>query len=128
MQPSGMKPPTSSVSLRLAPSQQASSLLLLPAACRSARQLRALADLASRRLTLLHLGGGTRTHLPFAVTVPLGCVPRVSAVLPCTSRISSHCSRHEGSRGHPPSRGNNFGARNLAGVAGHARRFKNTHT
>ena len=23
---------------------------------------------------------------------------------------------------------NNFGARNLAGVAGHARRFKNTHT
>jgi hypothetical protein len=31
-----------------------------------------------------------------------------------------------GSRGRSPSRGNNFGARNLAGVAGHARRFKNT--
>jgi len=33
-----------------------------------------------------------------------------------------------GSGGRSPSRGNNFGARNLAGVAGHARRFKNTHT
>ena len=35
--------------------------------------------------------------------------------------------RYLGSRGRSPSRGNSFGARNLAGVAGHACRFKNTH-
>jgi hypothetical protein len=34
--------------------------------------------------------------------------------------------RYLGSRGCWPSQGNNFGARNLAGVAGHARRCKNT--
>ena len=97
MQPSDMKPPTSSVSLRLAPSQQASSLLLLPAACRSARQLRALADLASRRLTLLHLGGDTRT--PFAICGHGSARLRASCFGgSCgTSRISSHCSRHEDS-------------------------------
>jgi hypothetical protein len=48
------------------------------------------------------------------------------------SVLASPCSgnpdalRYLGSRGHSPSQGNNFGARNLAGVAGHVRRFKNT--
>jgi hypothetical protein len=52
--------------------------------------------------------------------------PGRASVLASPDLGSPDALRYLGSRGRSPSQGNNFGARNLAGVAGHARRFKNT--
>jgi hypothetical protein len=54
--------------------------------------------------------------------LPFLCGHRVSAVPLCASRISRHRSKEPDSQERLPSPQSIFGARNLAGVAGHARR------
>jgi hypothetical protein len=49
----------------------------------------------------------------------------ILSVPPCTSRLKRHPPSNPNSEGHSPSRATIFGARNLAGVAGHARRSDN---